>query len=102
MGYFWIFLGFISDLLASVFNIVAFQSDSSSFVSLMAYGGVVYAFICDYFIFHTTISGVQLVFAMGIMLITVAMAIYKYKIETKKNREENSFDMSVVSNTSFF
>jgi hypothetical protein len=52
MGYLWLILGSLGDNAAVVFGIVAWQKDTSSFVSLIAYVSVVYAFLSDYFIFN--------------------------------------------------
>ena len=59
--------------------IVAFQSDSSAFVSLLSYTQIVYAFLIDIFVFKQTISGFQLASAILIFATTVGFAVYKYK-----------------------
>jgi len=102
MGYFWIFLGACSDLMACTFNVLAFQNDKSSFISLLAYTGVVYAFAFDFFIFKTSMTVLQLIFALAIMCTTVVMAIFKYKVAETKSKEEG-FDISndISVNTSF-
>jgi EamA domain-containing membrane protein RarD len=79
-GYLWILLGGCTDTLACITNVVAFQNDSSSFIGLMTFTGVVYAFLADVFIFKSSMLGSQLVFAVAILLITIFMAIYKLRI----------------------
>ena len=56
-GYLWIFLGGCTDTLACITNVVAFQNDSSSFIGLMTFTGVVYAFLADVFIFDSSMVG---------------------------------------------
>jgi drug/metabolite transporter (DMT)-like permease len=103
MAYLWIFLGACCDLMATTFNVLAFQNDSSSFLSLMAYTGVVYAFLFDFFLFKVSISGLQLIFALGIMVVTVAMAVYKYHLSYQPAKKEGEDDIfsNLSHNVSF-
>lgn len=75
----------MSALFGCMFSIVAYQNDESSFVALLCYTGVVYAYLSDVFIFKQGVNGLQLLFAVGILLVTATMAVYKY-CETQKTR----------------
>ena len=104
MAYLWIFIGALCDLAATTFNVLAFQNDNSSFLSLIAYTGVVYAFLFDYFLFKVSISGFQLVFACGIMVITVSMAVYKYQLsESPPDKKDGEYEITsnISHNVSF-
>ena len=58
---------------------IAFQSDSSGFVSLISYISIVYAFIADMLIFNESFSTIELVAALTILTVTVATAAYKIR-----------------------
>jgi drug/metabolite transporter (DMT)-like permease len=53
----WMLFGSCCDTLTALFNIIAFQNDSSSFVSLLAYVSVVWAFAADILVFDNAING---------------------------------------------
>lgn len=54
--YFWILLGSVTDTITATCNCIAFQNDKSSFISILAYSSVAFAFIFDTLIFKTVIS----------------------------------------------
>lgn len=56
---------------------IAFQSDSSGFVSLISYISIVYAFIADLVIFNESFSTIELLAALTILIVTVATAAFK-------------------------
>lgn len=58
---------------------IAFQSDSSGFVSIIGYIVVFYGFLADEFIFETPITGLDLAGAVCIFVVTVAVTIYKLR-----------------------
>jgi len=57
--------------------IIAYQSDTTAFVSLLGYSQVVYAFLIDIFVFKQTITGFQLFCALVICATTIAVALFK-------------------------
>ena len=56
---------------------IAFQYDSSGFVSLMSYMSIVYAYFFDHFMFHQTLNGISLGAALVIVLVAIGVAFYK-------------------------
>ena len=54
---------------------IAFQSDSSGFVSLLTYFNVIYAFVADILIFKESLTWVELLAAFTILFVTVLSAI---------------------------
>jgi len=56
-GWLWLNCASVFDFFCIFSQIVAFQSDNSSFVALLSYSSVVYAFLCDIFIFKEVITG---------------------------------------------
>lgn len=65
--------------------VIAFQSDSSGFVSLISYINIIYAFAADLIIFNESFSTIELVAALVILVVTVSTSIYKIS-EAKKNK----------------
>jgi len=82
-GWLLIGLGGLCDFVVVGSNIIAFQSDSSGFISLLGYMQVVYAFLLDIFVFKSTISVVQLASALVICVTTLTVAVYKARTQTK-------------------
>ena len=62
---------------------IAFSKDSAGFLSIIGYIIVFYGFLVDEFIFDNPVSGVQLIAALGILIVTVTTAVYKLKLESK-------------------
>ena len=56
---------------------IAFQSDSSGFVSLIGYMSVLYAFLFDFFVFHEQISTVEICGALLILTVTIVVSVKK-------------------------
>ena len=56
---------------------IAYQSDSSGFVSLLGYAIIIYGFLSDIIIFNEEIMALQLAGALLIFLATFAVAVYK-------------------------
>lgn len=70
--------GFIN-ILALLFKIIAFQNERSGFVTLLAYVGLIYAFLGDIFFFKETFGameliGVLIIFAFNLVLILSKMS----------------------------
>lgn len=68
---------------------IAFQSDSSGFVSLVGYVAVLYAFLADYLILGETISVTEMVGAALILSVTVWVSVLK--IRAQNAEKEDSF-----------
>ena len=82
-GWLLIGLGGLCDFVVVGSNIIAFQSDSSGFISLLGYMQVVYAFLFDIFVFKSTLSALQVGSALLICATTLTMAVYKAKTQIK-------------------
>ena len=72
--------------LACMFNFVelnsqniAFQSDSSGFVSVVGYLVVFYGFLADEFVFKRPIAGLELAGAIMIFTVTVGVTVFKLR-----------------------
>lgn len=63
---------------------IAFQSASSGFVSVMSYISIAYGFLADELIFHTSITGMELMGATLIMVVCFTTAVLKLRMEEKK------------------
>ena len=63
---------------------IAFQSDKGSFVSLIGYLGIVYAFIADIALFHESFNWIELLAAIIIVIVTVGTSVYKIIEGAKK------------------
>ena len=70
---------------------IAYQSDSSGFVSLISYMLVIYAFFADIFVFCEQFKWLELVAALVILLVTVATSIFKLR-QSKRNKEIDASD----------
>ena len=83
----------LCDTLAVNSMTIAFQSDSSGFVSLISYIGVIYAFTADSLIFNEHFSWVELVAAVCILIVTVTTSIIKLREgnRIKQNQSEDEF-----------
>ena len=73
---------------------IAFQSDSSGFVSLISYLSILYAFAADSFIFQEAFSWLEVGSAIAILLVTVGVSAYKL-------REGNAAAKRLQSSASF-
>ena len=62
--------------------------DSSGFVALISYMTIVYAFLCDQFIFHESLNAIELVAALVILGVALFIAIYKLRQKQQQARED--------------
>lgn len=70
---------------------IAFQSDSSGFVSLIGYINILYAFLCDRIIFNETFSMTEVIGALVILTVTILVTAYKlYESEQQKKELDES------------
>ena len=58
---------------------LAYQSDSSGFVSLISYMNIFYAYICDQAFFNNKLNVVELLAALTIMIVALGVAFYKLR-----------------------
>ena len=77
-AFMWLILGSLCDFTTCMAVFIAFQNDSSGFVSLLAYASVFWAFLSDALIFQNTYSFLQVGCAMMILGTCWSIAIYKY------------------------
>ena len=81
----------------SLTTTLAYQMDSSGFVSLISYMSIVYGFLCDQFIFDEKFTVIELVAALVILAVALFITIYKLRqkqtqaalIEDQKVSEKN-------------
>ena len=83
-GYFWLFLGASADVMACAGGLIAFQSDESSFVSLLAYIQLVWVFLVDFFLFKVDISILKLLCTLCIFATVFSIGVYKYRLSLNK------------------
>ena len=76
----------MGDTLAVNSVTIAFQSDSSGFVSLISYISVIYAFLGDCLIFQESFTWVELAAAFAILLVTVGTAVVKLRESGRARR----------------
>lgn len=86
--YWLIFGAAIADTLGVYSMTIAFQSDTSGFVSLISYINVIYAFLADYFIFKENFAWVELLAAVVILVVTVLTSIVKMR-ESKVTKDDS-------------
>ena len=67
----------IFDTGSNIFVTLAYQMDRSSFVCMVSYVSIVYAFTCDTFIFHNELNTVELCCVVWILFVTLGIAFYK-------------------------
>ena len=53
--------------------------DKSSFVAMISYVSIVYAFLCDTFILHNELNIIELCCAVWILCIALGIAFYKLR-----------------------
>ena len=77
--YFYLFVTCLFDFICLNAHNIAFQSDSSGFISILGYIVILYGFLADEFIFGTSITGFDLVGAILIFGVTVGVTVYKLR-----------------------
>ena len=58
---------------------MAYQSDSSGFVSLVSYMNIFYAYVCDQVFFDNKLNVVELLAALTILIVALGVAFYKLR-----------------------
>jgi len=56
---------------------LAYQLDSSGFISLIGYMRIIYAYIVDLVFFHAVITPISSVAASVILIVAVSLSVYK-------------------------
>jgi len=81
---------------------MAFQSDSSSFVALLSYMTIVYAFIFDQFYFHEELKSVEIIATCVILIVAFGIAYYKLSTQIvedvvgKEKRESDDLEITAA------
>ena len=79
-----LFLATIFSAIATASQTVAFQSDNTTLIMIVANIGLVYFFLADTFVFNETFTWIELV---SVVVITVVvLSITLFKIEEKKKQ----------------
>lgn len=74
--YGWMVLGATLSNLSVVCNIIAAQNEKAAIIQMIGYISLIYAFLGDFFIFHLTISGLQLIGVIIVLGFSASMIIY--------------------------
>ena len=64
---------------------IAFQSDSSGFITLIGNSAAVYCFLFDTFIFHETFTMVEAIGILVILTVVITVAIFKLREKNKQS-----------------
>jgi drug/metabolite transporter (DMT)-like permease len=86
--YFAVFVACCFDFLQLAAQNIAFQNDSSGFVSILGYMTIVYGFAADELIFHQSINGMELVGATLIFIVCITTAIVKLGLKLKSTTKK--------------
>ena len=68
-----------------IMGTLAFQKDSSGFISLLSFMSIVWSYLFDQFMFDEQIDGLSLMAALSIIAIAIFITVYKIRA---KNKEE--------------
>lgn len=71
---------------------IAFQSDKASFVSLLSYISVLYAYLGDMLIFNERFKWIQLLAATMILTTTVLTSVVKLYKSNNANKQDDSVE----------
>lgn len=89
------------DTIACFSMTIAYQSDSSGFVSLLGYAIILYGFMSDVFFFDETLLPLQLFGALLIFSATIIVAVLKlygaYKAKKAAQLKEGMAKVGVIS-----
>lgn len=83
------YIGAMCDTAASYSTTIAYTLDSSGFVSLFSYTQIPYGFLSDIFLFHQTFKLMQLVCAVFICAVTLAVTYLKLQRNRRLAEEES-------------
>ena len=81
MQYFLIALSCAFDVVSLYSLFVAAQAGSQSFIGLILYTSIVYAFLFDLFLFHEQLSIREMGLASVILITTLGVSLYKIRKE---------------------
>jgi drug/metabolite transporter (DMT)-like permease len=85
--YGWMVLGATISNMSVVCNIIAAQNEKAAIIQMIGYISLIYAFLGDFFIFHLTISGLQLIGVIIVLGFSASMIIYNCTQGPKKTKE---------------
>ena len=77
--YLWGFLVAVLNIATLLFKIVAYQNERSGVITLLAFVGIVYAFLGDIFIFNEEFTILQLLGILVILVFNIALVCSKIK-----------------------
>lgn len=80
------------DFLNTNAQTLAFQNDSSGFVSLIGYVGILYAFLTDYLIFKLQLSPLAIIGASVILIPTLTVSYFKIREGNRVKRLEQQIN----------
>ena len=86
--FFYCLLGCLSDCICVYSGLMAAQSGTLGFISLITYTQIVYAFLSDLFIFHENFNLIDLLAAGVIILTTIGVSIYKLKLKANATNSQ--------------
>lgn len=75
---------------ALYFAIVAFQNEKSGFISLLAYIGLLYAFLLDIFFFHESFNALLLFGIIIVFVVNMALIFSKLNSPAIDNDEDKA------------
>ena len=85
----WLYIGIgaVSEIVVFLAVTIAFQNDAAAFISLLTYMTFIYAFLSDYFIFHVTITPIQIFLVLASFFVMLFVGIQKFRAFQKKQEE---------------
>ena len=72
------------NIISLLFKIVGYQNERAGFVTLLAYIGLIYAFLGDIFIFDESFGAMELIGVMIIFTLNMALICSKMTLAAKK------------------
>ena len=72
------------DAISVMSQTIAFQSGNASFVSLISFVNIIYAMLSDIFIFGENVKLAQIISAIGILIVCIAIGLEKIRLSKIK------------------
>ena len=72
----------LANSLILLFKIIAYQNERSGFITLLAYVGLIYAFLGDTFLFGEKFGALEIIGVTIIFLLNLALIFYKMRAST--------------------
>lgn len=86
--------------LGLLFKIIAYQNERSGLITLLAYIGLVYAFLGDYFLFDERLSAMEIIGILLILLINVGLVVKKMTGAKENEKAAQTLMMSSIHGSS--